>query len=149
MPLALDSAFGEVLGDNVLAILAYAGVGLILFVVGFYAVDLATPGRLVSVIRHDRNPNASLLAAAGMAAVGVIVSASIYATDAALTEGLIATAVYGLVGIIAQIVAMIVFNLLIGLKIKDLCHEEHLQPGTWMLAVTYLMIGLVTALAVI
>lgn len=149
MALALDSAFGEVLGDNTLAILAYAGVGLVLFVIGFYVVDLATPGRLVSVIRHDRNPNATLLASAAMVAVGVIVSASIFATDAALGEGLIATAVYGLVGIVAQVVAMLVFNLLIGLKIKDLCHEQTLQPGTWMLAVTYVMIGLVTALAVI
>lgn len=149
MALALDSAFGDVLGDNVLAIIAYAGVGLVLFVLGFYAVDLATPGRLVSVIRHDRNPNASLLAASGMAAVGLIVAASIYATDAALAEGLIATAVYGLVGIVAQIIAMVVFNLLIGLKIKELCHEEHLQPGTWMIAVTHLMIGLVTAMALI
>jgi hypothetical protein len=57
--------------------------------------------------------------------------------------------VYGLVGIIAQIVAMLVFNLLIGLKVKDICREEHLEPATWMLAVTYVMIGFVTAFAVI
>ncbi|ROO83597.1 uncharacterized protein DUF350 [Actinocorallia herbida] len=147
--MSLDSAFAEILGENVLAILAYAALGLVLFVVGFYVVDLATPGRLVSVIRHDRNPNATLLAAAGMVAVGVIVSASIFATDAVLLEGLIATAVYGIVGIIGQVVAMLVFDLLIGLKIKELCHETTLQPGTWLLAVTHVMIGLVTALAVI
>jgi uncharacterized membrane protein YjfL (UPF0719 family) len=149
MALALDSAFGDVLGDNILSIAAYAAVGLVLFVVGFYVIDLATPGHLVSVIRHERNPNATLLATAAMISVGVIVSASIFATDAALAEGLIATAVYGLVGILAQVIAMLVFNLLIGLKIKDLCGEEHLQPGTWMLAVTYVMIGLVTAISVI
>ncbi|GAB2807338.1 DUF350 domain-containing protein [Actinocorallia aurea] len=147
--MSLDSAFAEILGENVLAILAYAALGLVLFVVGFYVVDLATPGRLVSVIRHDRNPNATLLAAAGMVAVGVIVSASIFATDAVLLEGLIATAVYGLVGIIGQVVAMLVFDLLIGLKIKELCKETTLQPGTWLLAVTHVMIGLVTALALI
>ncbi|GAA3234670.1 DUF350 domain-containing protein [Actinocorallia longicatena] len=149
MALALDSAFGDVLGDNTLAIVAYALVGLVLFVVGFYVIDLATPGHLVSVIRHERNPNATLLATAAMISVGVIVSASIYATDAALAEGLIATAVYGIVGILAQVLAMLVFNLLIGLKIKDLCGEADLQPGTWMLAVTYVMIGLVTAVSVI
>ncbi|GAB3678534.1 DUF350 domain-containing protein [Actinocorallia lasiicapitis] len=149
MALALDSAFGDVLGDNILAIVAYAVVGLVLFVVGFYVIDLATPGHLVSVIRHERNPNATLLATAAMITVGVIVSASIYATDAALAEGLIATVVYGLVGILAQVLAMLVFNFIIGLKIKDLCRESELHPGTWMLAVTYVMIGVVTAVSVI
>ena len=149
MIIALDSAFGTVLLDNTWAILAYALVGLVLFVVGFYVVDLATPGRLISVIRHEKNPNASLLASAAMISVGIIVAASIYATDADLLEGLIATGVYGLVGIVAQIVAMLVFNLLIGLKVKDICREEHLEPATWMLAVTYVMIGFVTAFAVI
>jgi uncharacterized membrane protein YjfL (UPF0719 family) len=149
MTLALSSAFGTVLRDNTGAIIAYALVGLVLFVIGFYVVDLATPGRLISVIRHEKNPNASLLASAGMISVGIIVSASIFASDADLLEGLIATAVYGLVGIIAQTVAMLVFNLLIGLKVKDICREEHLEPATWMLAVTYVMIGFVTAFAVI
>ncbi|MDX6743454.1 DUF350 domain-containing protein [Actinocorallia sp. A-T 12471] len=147
--MSLDSAFAEILGQNVLAILAYAALGLVLFVIGFYVVDLATPGRLVSVIRHDRNPNATLLAGAGMVAVGVIVSASIFATDAVLLEGLLATAVYGVVGIVGQVVAMLVFDLIIGFKIKELCRETTLQPGTWLLAVTHVMIGLVTALAVI
>ncbi|MEO5877232.1 MAG: DUF350 domain-containing protein [Streptosporangiaceae bacterium] len=149
MTLALDSAFGSVLLDNTGAILAYALVGLVLFVIGFYVVDLATPGRLISVIRHEKNPNASLLASAAMISVGIIVAASIYASDADLLEGLIATGVYGLIGIVAQTVAMLVFNLLIGLKIKDICQEEHLEPATWMLAVTYVMIGFVTAFAVI
>lgn len=149
MPLAIDSAFGEVLGDNVLAIAAYAAVGLVLFLAGFYAVDLATPGHLVSVIRKERNPNATLLACAAMVGVGVIVSASIFATEAALAEGLIATGVYGLVGIVVQVLAMLIFNLVIKLRISDLCRETTLQPGTWMLAITYVMIGFVTALAVI
>ncbi|MCD0453583.1 DUF350 domain-containing protein [Actinocorallia sp. API 0066] len=143
------SSFTAILGENVLAIIAYAALGLVLFLVGYYVVDLATPGRLAAVIRHDRNPNATLLAGAGMVAVGVIVAASIYATDAALLEGLIATAVYGVVGIVAQIVAMLVFDRVIGLKIRELCKEAELQPGTRLLAVTHVMIGLVTAFAVV
>ncbi|HXA57715.1 MAG TPA: DUF350 domain-containing protein [Streptosporangiaceae bacterium] len=149
MPFVLESGFGSALGHNTVAIAAYAGLGMVLFVVGFRVVDLATPGRLITVIRQERNPNATALATAGMVAIGLIVSFSIYASSGNLAEGLIATLAYGLVGIVVQTVAMLVFNLLIGVKVADLCAEPRLEPATVLLSVTYVMIGLVTGVSVI
>jgi uncharacterized membrane protein YjfL (UPF0719 family) len=149
MSFVLESGFGSALGHNTVAIAAYAGLGLVLFVVGFRVVDLATPGRLITVIRQERNPNATALATAGMVAIGMIVSFSIYASGGNLAEGLIATLVYGLVGIVVQTVAMLVFNLLIGVKVADLCAEPRLEPAAVLLSVTYVMIGLVTGVSVI
>jgi len=148
MTIAADS-YGTTLAHNSGAILAYAALGLLLFVAGFYVVDLATPGKLISVIRQERNPNATTLAAAAMVATGLIVTASIFASGGKLSEGLLSTLVYGVIGIFAQTVAMLVFNFLIGVKVSSLCAETRLEPASLLLAATYVMIGLVTGISVI
>jgi uncharacterized membrane protein YjfL (UPF0719 family) len=131
------------------AIAAYAAVGVVLLIAGFYVIDFATPGKLSSIIRTERNPNASLLASSALAAVGLIVAASIWSSGGRLTEGLAGTAVFGLVGIIVQTVAMLIFDKLVGISVRDLVKEPELQPGARLLAVTHLAIGLITAVAVI
>ncbi|MFI6482278.1 DUF350 domain-containing protein [Nonomuraea sp. NPDC050663] len=131
------------------AIAAYAAVGVILLIIGFYVIDWAIPGKLSQIIKVERNPNATLLTTSGLAAVGLIVAASIWASGGRLVEGLTATAVWGLVGIAVQTVGMLVFDKVIGISIKDLVTEPDLQPGSRLLATTHLAIGLITAVAVI
>jgi hypothetical protein len=147
--LALEKGFGEALGRGALAILAYAALGVLLLVAGYYAIDLATPGRLSTIIRTDRNPNATLLASTGVFAVAMIVAASIWASGGRLVEGLLSTLVFGAVGIGAQVVASIVFDKLVGFDLKGLLREDRLQPSAVLLGSTHLGIGLVTAVAVI
>lgn len=147
--LALDEGFGEALGRGAGAILAYAALGVLLLVAGYYAIDLATPGRLTTIIRTDRNPNATLLASTGVLAVALIVAASIWASGGRLAEGLISTFVFGAIGILAQVVASFVFDKLVGIDIKGLLHEPKLEPASLLLGATHLGIGLVTAVAVI
>jgi uncharacterized membrane protein YjfL (UPF0719 family) len=146
---ALAVPLAESLGRGALAILAYATLGVLLLVAGFYVIDLAVPGRLSKVIQTDRNPNATLLTAAGLAAVGLIVAASIWSSGGALLEGLLATLVYGLVGIAVQALGMLVFDRVAGISVRLLAREPELRPGAVLLAVTHLVIGVVTAVAVI
>ncbi|HLU70849.1 MAG TPA: DUF350 domain-containing protein [Nonomuraea sp.] len=131
------------------AIASYAAVGVILMIIGFYVIDLATPGRLSQVIRTQRNPNATLLASSAMAAVGLIVAASIWSSGGRLAEGLAGTAVFGLVGIVVQTLAMLLFDRVAGISVRELVKEPELQPGAKLLAVTHVAIGLITAVAVI
>ncbi len=131
------------------AIASYAAVGMLLMIVGFYVIDWATPGKLSEIIRSGRNPNATLLASSAMAAVGLIVAASIWSSGGRLAEGLAGTAVFGLVGIVVQTVAMLVFDRIVGISVRDLVQEPELQPGARLLAVTHVAIGLITAVAVI
>ncbi|WP_067180256.1 DUF350 domain-containing protein [Microtetraspora niveoalba] len=144
-----STPFAEVLGNGALAIGAYAVLGVLLLVAGFYAVDLATPGRLSRLIREERNPNAAALAASGLVAVGLIVAASIWSSGGALREGLIATLVFGLVGIAVQTIAMIVFDRVVGIPVRTLLGEATLQPATILLSATHVVIGLITAVAVV
>lgn len=147
--LALDREFGEALGRGAGAILAYAALGVLLLVAGYYAIDLATPGRLTTIIRAERNPNATLLASTGVFAVALIVVAAIWASGGRLVEGLLSTLVFGAVGILAQVIASFVFDKLVGIDLRGLLHEPKLEPAAMLLGTTHVGIGLVTAMAVI
>ncbi|WP_433241577.1 DUF350 domain-containing protein [Streptosporangium sp. CA-135522] len=142
-------SLAEILGRGALAIVSYAALGVILLIIGFYVIDMAIPGKLSQLIKADRNPNATLLTGSGLAAVGLIVAASIWSAGGALHEGLLATAVFGLVGIAVQTVAMVAFDRVAGISVRELVQEPDLQPGARLLAVTHLVIGLITAVAVI
>ncbi|AWS45651.1 DUF350 domain-containing protein [Streptosporangium sp. 'caverna'] len=149
MPGVDTTSLAEILGRGALAIAAYAALGVILLIIGFYVLDLAIPGKLSQLIKVDRNPNATLLTGSGLAAVGLIVSVSIWSSGGALHEGLLATLVFGLVGIAVQTVAMVAFDKVAGISVRELVKEPNLQPGTRLLAVTHMVIGLITAAAVI
>ncbi|SNT45902.1 Uncharacterized membrane protein YjfL, UPF0719 family [Streptosporangium subroseum] len=150
VPMPVDTtSLAEILGRGALAIAAYAALGVILLIIGFYVLDLAIPGKLSQLIKVDRNPNATLLTGSGLAAVGLIVSVSIWSSGGALHEGLLATLVFGLVGIAVQTVAMVAFDKVAGISVRELVKEPNLQPGTRLLAVTHMVIGLITAAAVI
>ncbi|MFD0857040.1 DUF350 domain-containing protein [Actinomadura adrarensis] len=144
-----EDSLPQILLEGSGALLAYAAVGLVLFVIGFYMTDLATPGRLITVIRTHRNPNATLLACASTVGVGLIVAVSIFASGGDLVEGLTRTLVFGLVGIVAMTVATLVFDKLVGISIRELVDdaEDKLEPAAILLAVANLMIGFVTAVA--
>ncbi|MBW8483595.1 DUF350 domain-containing protein [Actinomadura parmotrematis] len=144
-----NESLGHILLEGSGALLAYAGVGLVLFVVGFYMTDLAVPGRLITVIREHRNPNATLLACASTVGVGLIVAVSIFASGGDLAEGLTRTAVFGAVGIVAQTLATMIFDRAIGIKVRSLADdaEDALEPAAILLAVANLMIGFVVAVA--
>ncbi|MEU6742998.1 DUF350 domain-containing protein [Streptosporangium sandarakinum] len=156
LPVALQAAadaqtlsLGETLGRGALAVVAYAVLGLILMIIGFFVIDMAIPGKLSRLIKVDCNPNATLLTGSGLTAVGLIVAASIWSSGGALHEGLLTTLVFGLVGIAVQTVAMVVFDKVVGISVRDLVRESDPQPGARLLAITHLVIGLITAVAVI
>jgi uncharacterized membrane protein YjfL (UPF0719 family) len=149
MVLAFSDGFGTALGKGAGAIAAYTALGLVLLLAGFFAVDMATPGRLTSIIRTGRNANATLLAVCGMAGVGLVVAASIFASGGKLLEGLIATLVWGVVGIVAQLVAMLIVRLLLSVDVAGLLRKETLEPSAILLGATQATVGLITAIAVI
>jgi uncharacterized membrane protein YjfL (UPF0719 family) len=139
----------DVLGRGVLAIVAYSIVGLLLLVLGYVVVDILTPGRLGSIIRTDRNPNAAALAASGVFAVALIVVAAIFTSGGDLVQGLTETVVFGLVGILAQAGAAFVFDRVIGMDLQELMSDRRLSPAAVLVAVTRVSIGLITMFAVI
>ena len=58
--------------------LLYAGVGIIVFVVGFFILDMLTPGKLWEEINQKQNLAVAIFAGAVALGLAIIVAASIH-----------------------------------------------------------------------
>ncbi|MCX6464663.1 MAG: DUF350 domain-containing protein [Pseudonocardiales bacterium] len=144
----INEGFLGVLGLGVGAILLYAVLGVLLMLLGFYAVDLTTPGKLNVMVREGR-PNSVVVTAAGMVSMALIVVTAIYTSSGFLTEGLIQTLVFGLVGIVAQVGAVRLLEWVMRIDIGSVLAAERLQAQSFLIGAAHLAIGLVVAFAII
>ena len=127
--------------ELVLQVLAYSGVGLVVLVVGFYVLDLLTPGKLGQLVM-DGNPGAGLLAATGLASLGLIMYFAIHFTGAGW-DGLDDAAVFGLVGVLVQAVGFFVLDMVIPGKLGDHCFSPTLHPAAYVTAGIQVSVALV------
>lgn len=146
--LALESGYWNTIGHGVGAIALYAILGLALMLVGFQAIDSSTPGPLRKMVATG-NPNAVIVTAAAMVSMALIVVLAIFTSGGQLAEGLIATAIYGLVGIVAQVISIRILEWVLGLHIGDLLKSPTYQVQSLLVAAAHLAIGLVVAFAVL
>ncbi|GAB3136185.1 DUF350 domain-containing protein [Tsukamurella serpentis] len=144
----LAAADVSTLGKGVGAICLYALVGLALMVAGFYAVDLSTPGKLRDLVKAGK-PNATYITGAGMISMALIIVVAIYAAGGRLVEGVTFAVVYGLVGIIAQIVSVRVLDLVTGVDMEELMYSEVFLPQARVIAASHVALGLIVAMAVL
>ncbi|MBF6214356.1 DUF350 domain-containing protein [Nocardia puris] len=145
---ALESGYWSSLGEGVGAILLYALVGLALMLVGFFAIDLTTPGHLRELVSAGK-PNAIIVTAAGMVSMAFIVVLAIYASAGRLAEGLIAALVFGLVGIIAQVISVRALERVLGIDIGATLHSDVRTTEVLVVAAAHFAIGLVVAFAIL
>jgi hypothetical protein len=143
-----DAGYWNVLGRGVGAIVLYAIVGLVLMVIGFYAIDLTTPGPLRKMVDVGK-PNAIVVAAAGMVSMALIVVLAIYASSGKLVEGLVGSAIFGLVGIVAQVVMMRIATMVIGIDMDTLFQRDEFNYESLMVAAAQFALGIVVAVAIL
>lgn len=140
--------FFPVIGRGIGAILLYAILGTLLMLVGFWAVDLTTPGKLNRLVRDGR-PNAVIITAAGMVSMAFIIVTAIYASSGALLEGLLASLIFGLVGIIAQVGGVRLLEFVTGIDIGVLLTAERVQASAYVVAAAHMALGFVVAVAIL
>jgi Domain of Unknown Function (DUF350) len=143
-----DAGYWNVLARGAGAIVLYAIVGLVLMMVGFYAIDLTTPGPLRKMVDAGK-PNAIIVSAAGMVSMALIVVLAIYSSSGKLVEGLVGSAVFGLVGIIAQVVMMRIATLVIGINMDELFNADAFSYDSLMVAAAQFALGIVVAVAIL
>lgn len=114
--------------DNIGQLFAYAGVGLVILVVGFYVLDVLTPGKLGALVMEG-NWNAALLLATLLVALGLDVWFAIFFTGAGWAH-LDDVAVYGGCALVAQVVGFVVLDFLTPGRLGDVCTPRSLQTGT-------------------
>ena len=127
--------------ESVLQILAYTGVGLAVLAVGFFVLDLLTPGKLGTLVMEG-NPGAGLLAATALLSLGLILYFAIYFTGAGW-NGLDDALVFGIVGVAAQAAGFVILDLLIPGKLGNYCFETRLHPAAWVTAGIQLSVALI------
>lgn len=144
---ALAPNYWGVLGHGVSAIVLYAVIGLVLMLIGFQAVDLTTPGPLRKMVNAGK-PNAVIVASAGMVSMALIVVLAIWASSGHLLDGLIASAIYGVAGIAAQVLVMRVATLAIGLDMDRLLQADQFSFEVLVVAAAQIALGMVVAVAI-
>ncbi|ULE33214.1 DUF350 domain-containing protein [Mycobacterium sp. IDR2000157661] len=138
---------GESLAQNVIAAILYFIVGAVVLAIGFALADLLTPGSLRRLVFVERRPNAVAVASGMYAALALVVATAIVASSSELGQGLVDAAVYGLVGVVLQGLALVVLEIAVPGRFRDLISEERLHPAAIATAVTLLAVGGVNAAA--
>jgi len=130
------------------ATILYFAVGMAVLIVGFFMVDLLTPGKLRQLVFIDRRPNAVVVAGAMYIALTIVIITAIANSYSQLGQGLLGVAVYGLMGVILLGLALLTMHLLIPGNFHEHVDEPTLHPGSFAVALILLAVGGVTAAAV-
>ena len=129
------------------ATLSYFLVGTAVLIIGFIVVDLLTPGKLRQLVFIDRRPNAVMLACANYIALAAVIISAITNSYSKLGQGLVGVAVFGLIGVVLQGIALLSLHFIIPGDFYEHIDEPELHPAAFAVAVMLLAVGGVTAAA--
>ncbi|MDV6240342.1 DUF350 domain-containing protein [Rhodococcus opacus] len=135
------------LAVGMLGTLAYFVIGIAVLGVGFAVLDLATPGNLRHQVYVDKNPNAAILLASNHLALAVVVVTAILTSSDGFAQGLADSAVYGLFGVLLQVIALRLMNLLLPGQLVGLVGNPQMCGAAWAVGASLFAIGLVNAAA--
>jgi uncharacterized membrane protein YjfL (UPF0719 family) len=130
-----------------LATILYFLVGMTVLVLGFVMVDVLTPGKLRQLVFVDRRPNAVMLTCAMYVALAAVIISAIANSYSQLGQGLVGVAVYGLIGVVLQGIALLTMHFVIPGDFHEHVDEPELHPAAFAVAVMLLAVGGVTAAA--
>ncbi|HEY3997030.1 MAG TPA: DUF350 domain-containing protein [Mycobacterium sp.] len=133
---------------GVVATILYFVVGMAVLIVGFYVVDVLTPGKLRQLVFVDRRPNAVVITCAMYIALATVIISAIVNSYSQLGQGLVGVAIYGLMGVILLGVALLTLHLVIPGDFHEHIDEPELHPASFAVALMLLAVGGVTAAAV-
>ncbi|WP_439385457.1 DUF350 domain-containing protein [Amycolatopsis lexingtonensis] len=145
--LALSDTFGSDLVRGIGAILLYGVIGLLLMFAGFWAIDWTTPGKLSKLVTQGL-PNAVIVTASGLLAMSFIVVVAIFNSASDLTEGLITSLVYGLLGIIVQVVGVRLLEWATRIDVASTIESPKFAPVSIVVAAAHIGLGLVVAVGI-
>src|ERR1700677_1839223 len=124
-----------------LATILYFLVGTAVLVLGFFVVDILTPGKLRQLVFIDRRPNAVMLACANYIALAAVIISAITNSYSKLGRGLVGGGIYGPVGVCLQGIAILTMPLVIPGDFHEHIDEPELHPAAFATAVMLLAVG--------
>ncbi len=139
----------EYLLTGVTGTLAYFVLAAVILVVGFIILDLITPGKLHELVFVHHLPNAAVITVAQQVSIGIIVVTAVLTSSDILSEGLIETAVFGGLGLVIQVIVMVLLEVLIPGRFRDLVEDPKLRSGAVVAAIILVVVGAVNAACLI
>lgn len=139
----------EYLISGVVGTLAYFVLAAAILVVGFIILDLITPGKLHELVFVHHLPNAAVITVAQQVSIGIIVVTAVLTSSDNLREGLLETAVFGVLGLVIQVIVMVLLEALIPGRFRDLVEDPKLRSGAVVAAVILVVVGAVNAACLI
>ena len=131
------------LQDGILASVAYFFIALLVLALSFVVQDLLTPGRLRDQVFVHHLPNAAVMAGSQLIAIGMVLVAAIATTEPNLVDGIIHVAVYSLLGLTLQTIVMVVVEIAIPGRFRNLVEDRKLRSSTLVLGVLLVVVGAV------
>jgi len=135
--------------DNLIAASSYSAVGIAAMAVGFVVLDLLTPGNLRAQVWVDRNRNAATLVGSNLASVAIIVVAAIIASEGGLARGLLYTAAYSVLGLVAMAVTFGLLTLVTPGRIGDALMDTEPNPAVRVHAVLHIAAACIIAASIL
>ena len=121
---------------------AYTGVGIALLVLGFYTLDVLTPGNLGKHISEHRSLNAAVALVGGFLGQGAIIFSSIWTNaTSGFGQALLYTVVFGVLGVVLQAVAFVALDVLIPGKLGQHLMEPTFHPASLVSAAVQLAVS--------
>ncbi|MFD9129285.1 DUF350 domain-containing protein [Kitasatospora sp. NPDC059571] len=127
---------------------AFGGVGLVLLLLGVGLVDVLTPGKLGRQIWLERNRNAAVVLSSALLGIGGIVFTAIMYTYDEFAKGLVATAAFGLLGLVLMAVAFWLVDLLTPGRLGEVLVDPEPHPAVWVTAACNLSVAAIVAAAI-
>lgn len=134
--------------DGIGVSLAYFGVGALVLAVGFVVLDVLTPGSLRQHIFIEHRPNAAALHAASSVALATIVVTVMTNASDDLLWGIVDVVVYGLLGVVFQAVTLVILELVVPGRFRDLVSAPTFSTASLAVAATLIAVGAVNAAAI-
>lgn len=134
--------------DGIGLSLAYFGVGALVLAVGFVVLDVLTPGSLRQHIFIDHRPNAAALHVASSVALAIIVVTVMTNASDDLLWGIVDVVVYGLLGVVFQAVTLVILELVVPGRFRDLVSAPTFSTASLAVAATLIAVGAVNAAAI-
>ena len=136
------------LAFDLLAGLAYGAVGLALLALGYWVIDLLTPGRLTDLIYRDRNWNAAFVVGSGLLAIATIQVTAIITSHDDLDEGLAYSGTFGVLGIVLLAISFVVVDRLTPGDLGEIVCDRERHPAVVVTVANHLAVGAIVAAAI-
>ena len=136
------------LAFDLLAGLAYGALGLVLLALGYFVIDLLTPGRLSDLIYRDRNWNAAAVAASGLVAIATINVTAIITSHDDLDKGLAYAATFGVLGVVLLAVSFVVVDKFTPGELGEIVCAPERHPAVVVTVVNHIAVGAIVAAAI-